>query len=54
MPKNKSLMEEIWAFLKVRKAWWMTPMIVLFVLAGLLIIFGQSGSILSPIIYALF
>lgn len=54
MPKNKTLFEEIWNFLKQRKAWWLIPMIIIFLLAGILIIFGTSGSTLSPIIYALF
>lgn len=53
MAKNKSLLVEIWGFLKVRKAWWLTPIIIMLVLVGILIIFGQSSS-LSPFIYALF
>jgi hypothetical protein len=51
--KNKSLPAELWDFLKVRKAWWLTPIIILLALVGILIIFGQSSS-LSPFIYALF
>lgn len=54
MSKNKSLLAEIWDFLKVRKAWWLVPMIILFMMAGVLIVFGPSSSIVSPIIYALF
>lgn len=53
MGNNKSLLGEFWDFLKVRKAWWLTPTIVLLILFGLLIILGQSSS-LSPFIYALF
>ena len=53
MAKNKSLLGELWAFLKVRKAWWLTPIILLLILVGLLIIFGQSSAV-SPFIYALF
>lgn len=52
MGNNKGLMGELWDFLKVRKAWWLVPLIVLFVLVGALIIFGQSSAI-SPFIYAL-
>jgi len=44
---------ETWMFLKVRKAWWLTPIIVMLILAGLLIVFAQSSAI-SPFIYALF
>lgn len=53
MSKNKSLLVEIWDFLKVRKAWWLTPIIIMLLLVGILIIFGQGGG-LSPFIYALF
>jgi len=53
MSHNKSLLGEFWDFLKVRKAWWLAPIIVMLVLVGALIIFGQSSS-LSPFIYALF
>jgi len=50
---NKPLIAELWDFLKVRKAWWLAPIIVMLILVGILIIFGQSSS-LSPFIYALF
>ena len=53
MAKNRSFAGEIWDFLKVRKAWWLVPIIVLLVLVGALIIFGQTSA-LSPFIYALF
>lgn len=35
--KNKSLLAEVWNFLKVRKAWWLTPIIIMIVLVGALI-----------------
>lgn len=50
---NKSLVTEIFDFLKERKAWWLTPVIVAILLGGILITLGQ-GSFLSPFIYALF
>ena len=53
MSKNKGLLLEFWGFLKIRKAWWLTPIIVMLLLVGVLIIFGQSSA-LSPFIYALF
>ena len=52
-PKNKNLLGELWDFLKVRKAWWLTPIILMLLIVGVLIIFGQSSA-LSPFIYALF
>ena len=51
--KNKSIIGEIWTFLKVRKKWWLTPIILMLLLVGLLIIFSQSSAI-SPFIYVLF
>ena len=53
MSENKSLLRETWDFLKVRKAWWLAPIIILLILVALLIIFSQSSSV-SPFIYALF
>lgn len=50
---NQSLLREFWNFLNVRKAWWLTPIIVLLLLVGVLIILSQSSAI-SPFIYALF
>jgi len=47
------MLAEVWDFLKVRKAWWLAPIIIMLVLVGALIIFGQSSA-LSPFIYALF
>lgn len=51
--KNKSVFVELWDFLKVRKVWWLTPVIVMLILVGILIIFGQSSAV-SPFVYTLF
>ncbi len=53
MSNNKSLIAEVWNFLKVRKAWWLTPIFLMLFFVGALIIFGQSSAV-SPFIYALF
>jgi hypothetical protein len=50
---NKSLLGELWAFLWARKVWWLAPIILLLLLVGVVIIFGQSSAV-SPFIYALF
>jgi len=50
--KNKPLIIEAWDFLKVRKAWWLVPAAVLLLVAGLLIVLGQSSAV-SPFIYVL-
>ncbi|MEJ2495559.1 MAG: DUF5989 family protein [Ignavibacteriaceae bacterium] len=48
-----SLVSELWEFLKVRKKWWLAPILVFLLLLGGLIIFTQ-GSALAPFIYAIF
>ena len=52
MVNNKSFVGEFWNFLKVRKKWWLLPIIIMLIIAGGLIMFGQSSA-LSPFIYAL-
>ncbi len=44
---------EIWDFLKVRKKWWLLPIIVMLALIGALIVLAQ-GSALAPFIYTIF
>ena len=48
-----SILSELWEFLKVRKKWWLLPIILFLVLLGGLIIITQ-GSALAPFIYAIF
>ncbi len=47
------IMREIWEYMKVRKKWWLLPVIVVLVLVGALLIFAQ-GSALAPFIYTIF
>lgn len=51
MDNNKPILFEVWDYLKVRKKWWLLPIIIMIILVGALIILGQSSS-LSPFIYA--
>ncbi len=44
---------ELWAFMKVRKKWWLGPIIVVLMLLSLLIVLTE-GSALAPFIYTLF
>ncbi len=48
-----SILAEFWQFLKVRKKWWLTPIIVILLMLSLLIVLTQ-GSALAPFIYTLF
>lgn len=47
------LLRELWQFLKVRKKFWMAPIILMMLLLGGLIILAQ-GSAVAPFIYTLF
>ena len=44
-----SLIVEFWAFLRVRKKWWLLPIVVVMVLVGSLLVFAQ-GSALARVI----
>jgi hypothetical protein len=48
-----SILIEFWQFLKVRKKWWLTPIIVFLILLGTLIVLTQ-GTAIAPFIYPLF
>ncbi len=47
------LFKELWQFLKIRKKFWLLPIIVVLFFMGALIVFG-SGSAFAPFIYTLF
>jgi len=47
------LARDFWDYLKVRKKYWLLPIVLMLLLLGLLIIFSE-GSALSPFIYVLF
>jgi hypothetical protein len=50
---HTALLKELWMFMKVRKKWWLLPVIIVMLLVGALLIFAQ-GSALAPFIYSLF
>ncbi|HNV86939.1 MAG TPA: DUF5989 family protein [Candidatus Omnitrophota bacterium] len=48
-----SILKEFWDFLKVRKKWWLTPIVLTLLLLGALIVFTQSSAV-APFVYTLF
>ncbi|MCH8010901.1 MAG: hypothetical protein IIA61_02970 [Candidatus Marinimicrobia bacterium] len=48
-----SIIKEFWEFLRFRKKWWLTPILVMLLLLGALIILTE-GSAIAPFIYTLF
>lgn len=48
-----SFLAELWKFLRVRKKFWMLPIILIMLILGGLLLLAQ-GSAIAPFIYTLF
>lgn len=48
-----SILKELWQFLRVRKKFWLFPIILVMLFLGALIVLGQ-GSAVAPFIYTIF
>lgn len=48
-----AIFSELWEFMRVRKKWWLLPIILFMVLFGGLLALTQNSA-LAPFIYALF
>jgi hypothetical protein len=48
-----SFLAEFWKFLRVRKKFWLLPLLTMVVLFGVLLILAESSA-LAPFIYTLF
>lgn len=53
MAQSGGILRELWAFMRVRKKFWMLPILVVLLLVGALLMFAQ-GSALAPFIYTIF
>ena len=47
------LLADVYQFLRIRKKYWLAPLIITIVLMGDLIVFTQ-GSVIAPFIYSIF
>jgi hypothetical protein len=47
------ILSELWAFMKVRKKWWLGPIVIMLALLGLLVVFTANSAV-APFIYTLF
>ena len=47
------LASELWAYMRIRKKWWLAPILIVMLLVGALLVFAQ-GSALAPFIYTIF
>ena len=52
MSKGRVL-TEFWQFLRQEKKYWLVPIVIVFIVFGLLIVFSQSSAV-APFIYTLF
>ncbi len=48
-----SFLAELWTFLRVRKKFWLLPIIIMMVIFGGLLVLAQ-GSAVAPFIYTIF
>ena len=49
---SSSVLAELWLFVAHNKKWWLTPVILLLLMLGVLVMLGSSGA--APFIYTLF
>ena len=48
-----TFLKDLWRFMRVRKKFWLAPILLLMALLGALIVFAK-GSAVAPFIYTLF
>ncbi|NLN39770.1 MAG: hypothetical protein GX155_09270 [Smithella sp.] len=48
-----SIASELWSYLKIRKKWWLLPILLFLLIIGTLLILAE-GSVVAPLIYTLF
>ena len=53
MSNFRKTLRDFWGFLKIRKKWWLAPLILTLLLLSLLIV-AAEGSAVAPFIYTLF
>lgn len=53
IPTQRSMMFQLWEFLKVRKKWWLAPIIIFLLVISLALALG-AGSPAAPFVYTLF
>ncbi len=46
-------LKEIWAFLRIRKKFWLAPIIIALLLLGLLMVLGTQAGVVAPFVYML-
>jgi hypothetical protein len=49
-----ALIREFWDFMKIRKKFWLAPIVMVLFVVSALVVLGTSGSVLTPFIYSIF
>lgn len=47
------LIKDLWAFMRIRKKFWLAPIVIIMVLLGAILVLAE-GSAIAPFIYTLF
>jgi hydrogenase/urease accessory protein HupE len=47
------ILKELWAYLRVRKKYWLMPIVIVLVLIGGILV-AVKGTVVAPFIYTLF
>ncbi len=48
-----AIVREFWSFLRVRKKWWLAPIVIMLLFLGIVLVLSE-GSAVAPFIYTLF
>lgn len=50
---NQSIITEFWEFFKMRKRYWLLPIVLILIFFGIFIVFAETSAV-APFIYSLF
>jgi hypothetical protein len=50
--RSRSVTLEFWDYMRTHKKWWISPILIVLLLLGILIVLGSTGA--APFIYTLF
>ena len=50
---HASIIRELWEYLRVRKKWWLVPVLIVLFAVGAMLVFAQTSA-LAPFIYTIF
>jgi hypothetical protein len=54
MKNNRSLFFYVWTFIKEEKKWWLTPIILAFVIFAVLLVITHNAPLVAPFVYTIF